>query len=1633
MNGTLYGDTMRYECYPGYDLFGNDNRTCMASGRWSGSRPTCNLIRCPPPDRLADGVIRSLSGYNYGAKITYSCYDGYTLNGNTTRECLADKTWSDEPPVCVMAQCPAPDIPYAFIVWSSGDNDIEDHVRKIDVFVAGMSIQLDCEEGYGLVGMAEVTCFANGTWSHELPTCRRMVCPQPEIPHAVISAPNGLFYGMRIAIDCELGFQLVGKASMFCGEERSWSEELPDCHPITCPRPHIRNGRMTVMRSQHGSGDYTYETVILLSCAAGYHLVGSHQLTCLATKQWSADIPTCQRQNCPPPPLPNHSALKLLDPKSTFEVGDTVRMGCGMGYEIVGGTELTCISESKWIGTYPSCQKIMCPKPKLRHGYVSTALTVYASRFEYGTTAYFKCQRGYKIDGASNAVCNANKTFSVPIPKCVMVRCPSPEFPHGQIISRGDIADYTYGMRVSFRCNDGYELGKNSSSSITCLDTGDWSGVTPVCYGVSCSNLDIQHSTLKPVKQEAAGTYSVGDQIEIVCDNGYDLWGSTDLTCLSNGAWSHSLPSCKPIHCSAPKLDNGILHIAGEAVSLSRTFSYNENVTFSCRKGYSLVGSFWSVCKANKLWSVVIPKCKRVRCAALNIANATLSANTRDFGAKVTVTCKLGYELFGDSPLTCEEDGSWSGIIPSCMLTKCTSPKIPHGRFVGSSRYSIGFTFGDSISFKCDPGYELVGEPEVLCLPEKMWSSELPTCRKIVCSLLPVSANTDIMVLNPPEVNATDNRNYTFGTRLRVSCTVGFMLIGDAEIECGRQKDWMPQWPICKVVNCPDPVLKNGLIEGEPQPGNDGKYTFGDTLRFTCKPGFKLAGEPELFCQPDGIWTSDFATCVRNKCQAPIPPKNGRVVGDSYKFEDEVQFVCDAGYELEGPSSVQCLASHAWSAQPSCRPVRCPLPKTIANGEYMAGGFTYKKIIRYACNRGYTLVGDADHTCLSNRSWSGAVPSCERVSCGDPPSVANGQFIGTSFRFSDKLKAKCNAGYKVKYGKKYKIECKHNGAWTTIKSPCVPTECRPPQMINNGNIVGTNYTFGATMRYICNTGYELDGVEVHECLAGQQWSEAVPRCVIVECRKPDSVTHGYVEGSGYAVGDTVTYRCTTGYVLRGEATRTCQPDRTWDGQGPTCDLVTCAKLPAVLHGRVNAPSLAYNAIAHYTCDAGYEIHGSQFRKCLATGVWEDEPPTCEKINCPQPPDVQNGFFEGTRYLFGDLVVYKCNRGYELLGDPDRVCSADSTWSGSNPFCRLKKCPEPPSFEHGQMLGDDFTIGSTVTVQCDRGYRVVGTTSIKCDDGERWSEEFPQCDRISCGVPTTIPNGVVRGSNFQYHDTVIVGCKPGYRLEGDDTITCQGNGKWTESRAKCVPGSCGQPPVVTHAYMNGNNFSLGGLVYYSCKVRYSLNGNNMLECGTDLTWKGVMPTCEMISCGIPPIIQHASTIVTQTTVGSKASYKCNRGYVLRDSAVVECITNRTWAYETIPECMPIDCGPPPAVAKGGVKAPATTLASVATYFCSEGYRMHGTPTVTCRADGSWADAAPDCKPVQCPTPRTPTHGAVGGVDFRFDNEVLYSCDKGYQLVGDVVRKCFSTGAWSGSEPRCDRKYSLCCRRVVLKCH
>ena len=115
---TVFGSTATYSCNDGYTLEGVTTRTCLANGSWSESAPTCTgeyqkaltlngyitmifyaVVDCGNLLAPSNGDVM-VSTTEFGSTVTYSCNDGYTLEGVTTRTCLASGSWSGTAPTC---------------------------------------------------------------------------------------------------------------------------------------------------------------------------------------------------------------------------------------------------------------------------------------------------------------------------------------------------------------------------------------------------------------------------------------------------------------------------------------------------------------------------------------------------------------------------------------------------------------------------------------------------------------------------------------------------------------------------------------------------------------------------------------------------------------------------------------------------------------------------------------------------------------------------------------------------------------------------------------------------------------------------------------------------------------------------------------------------------------------------------------------------------------------------------------------------------------------------------------------------------------------------------------------------------------------------------------------------------------------------------------------------------------------------------------------------------------------------------------------------------------------------------------------------------------------------------------------
>ncbi|XP_019626386.1 PREDICTED: seizure 6-like protein 2 isoform X1 [Branchiostoma belcheri] len=123
---------------------------------------------CSDPGTPPDGS-RELSSLAPGSTATFTCNDGFVLVGAATLTCLDTGQWDASRPTCSASgsgqppgsgHCSNPGLP------TNGLSVLSD-VQ----FRQGDSIQFYCDDGYELTGSSELLCDGSGSWSAQLPVC----------------------------------------------------------------------------------------------------------------------------------------------------------------------------------------------------------------------------------------------------------------------------------------------------------------------------------------------------------------------------------------------------------------------------------------------------------------------------------------------------------------------------------------------------------------------------------------------------------------------------------------------------------------------------------------------------------------------------------------------------------------------------------------------------------------------------------------------------------------------------------------------------------------------------------------------------------------------------------------------------------------------------------------------------------------------------------------------------------------------------------------------------------------------------------------------------------------------------------------------------------------------------------------------------------------------------------------------------------------------------------------------------------------------------------------------------------------------------------------------------------------------
>ncbi|NXS35338.1 CFAH factor, partial [Pomatostomus ruficeps] len=1237
-------------------------------------------------------------------------------------------------------------------------------------------------------------------------------------------------HGTQATYSCRPGYVKNGRVAFQC-VDGTWKDLSPgiECRNKPCGHP----GDSEFGSFELTKGDeFVFGARVEYRCNDGYQMLSQRNYRECQADGWSNDIPHCEVIKCLPVQEPENGRIIMT---GAFEVGQEYSFGqvvnfeCNAKHKLVGAAELICSANGKWSDEVPQCEEIICDLPEIPHGYVRSLKKSYR---ENELMQYF-CEEGYKYGNRADALCT--ESGWKPAPYCTEVVCSNPVISFGNFKPQKD--KYILGNRITVKCDDGYHFKVTTGGNTAECTKNGWVP-DPACVRKPCDYPHIENGKLSSTYEYYRWYYfprRFGQTVDYYCLDGYstptgDYW--VRVYCSERG-WSPE-PKCLKT-CSIRELENGYIPRRGP----DEFYKEGETARYGCNNDYQ--AEHEEVTCTRNGWAPT-PRCTRKKkCQNTRFENGYWNSRKITFNLKETnlYRCYPGFvtpEGQETGQTWCQESG-WAPP-PKCIKS-CTAP----GHILIHHTNKTVFMPEDTIEYSCLEGYKTTNNmptDTTTCDKNGEWSPE-PQCHEIECTLEPI-LHGDFS----PKMG-----KYSSGDVVKFTCANKYVRVGPASAQC-YHFGWFPPPPVCKEsVGCgPPPEVTNGSVVG----GSVEQYQHGDTKQYECNGELKLVGSKEIQCVA-GQW-SPPPSCIEDRTPCGSPSSIPNVVlyqadQAQYSHGDEVICGCKPGSGNTEEMKIKCLNGE-WKPLPICADAspQCVIPADI---ELVRSGqrpvarrrMGFPKVIRYKCTAADEKVQQA--TCVAGRWTPEIACAAEESVCPPPPQVPGTQQItaGRSYRSGSKAAFSCADGFWL-LGEK-EITC--TGEKWPSPPQCVEKLCLPPQSVEyadaprlenpNLKIEGegkTLYLPGARFKYVCRSGYMLNGSTEINCSMGI-WT-APPSCLEMSCGSVPKVANAHFEGRKkefYEPGETVSYKCDSGFLIVGNPEIICRTGN-WTTP-PFCQDISCEAAPEIPNAHIaSAPQERYlpGARVHYRCESNFQMTGGNYVIC-SNGQWS-QPPVCRDVTCEPPPEIPGGSIEGvrkSRYLPGQSANYQCWKNFKMTGASTVVCQ-NGTWTAL-PTCKGQagRCGTPPAIQGGDLLHfskPEYREGETVEYKCPDLYILEGPPTITCLNGQ-WTRP-PVCLVACTAAAEDMDTNNIElkwvEENKLYStsgDFIEFRCKPGYLKDPSSP----------SFRAQCVEGTLDYPRctpgrncVLDTRAMERNNIQLrssrqssrsyvsGEPVFFECK-------------------------------------------------------------------------------------------------------------------------------------------------------------------------------------------------------------------------
>ncbi|XP_027433315.1 seizure 6-like protein isoform X6 [Zalophus californianus] len=476
--------------------------------------------------------------------------------------------------------------------------------------------------------------------------------------------------------------------------------------------------------------------------------------------------------SCNFPRRPDYGDVTVMD----LHPGGVAHFHCHLGYELQGAKTLTCMNASKphWSSEEPVCSapcggavhnatigRVLSPSyPGNTNGsqfcvwtieapegqklhlhferlslHEKDRMMVYSGPTNKSALLYDSLQtenvpfEGLLSEGNSIRIeftsdqARAASAFNIRFEAFEKGHCYEPYIQNGNFTTSDPT--YNIGTIVEFTCDPGHSL-EQGPAIIECINVRDpyWNDTEPLCRAMCGGELSaVAGVVLSPnwpepyvEGEDCIWKIHVGEEKRIFLDIQFLNLSNSDILTIYDG-------------------DEVMPHILGQYLGNSgpqKLYSSTPDLTIQFHsdpaglifgKGQGFIMNYVEVSRNDS-------------CSDLpEIQNGWKTTSHTELvrGARITYQCDPGYDIVGSDTLTCQWDLSWSSDPPFCEKTEeslaCDNPGLPENGY--QILYKRLYLPGESLTFMCYEGFELMGEVTIRCIlgQPSHWNGPLPVCK----------------------------------------------------------------------------------------------------------------------------------------------------------------------------------------------------------------------------------------------------------------------------------------------------------------------------------------------------------------------------------------------------------------------------------------------------------------------------------------------------------------------------------------------------------------------------------------------------------------------------------------------------------------------------------------------------------------------------------------------------------------------------------------------------------------------------------------------------------------------------------------------------------------------------------------